>query len=993
MGQCTSKSSRGRRPHSINDAAMGLQAPETALDNLSWVATTAPKSKRGGSSGGASVVLIPEATEEEDGTEDETNAPVLRTVASSTRRWHFLRHQQPAPPNDTRDTNHHNDAPPPLISSMVSISNVLPDIEETMDDSEHQSGSLLDTPSDEESCRIPTRRRRHTTASRSNENISTAQEQQQQPPPPRQLPTPTLRKAAAAAARSQASGAALLGPLSPVKIKTAPCVQPSSICIRPPLLNTTATADAAASTINSMEAPPPPPPLHSNESTNVDNDADAQLLHYFGKLKLQVAVAEQQSLKRKVVAKLDDRVVDVTHHRNVWQQYQQIQQKVQVETNAANPCGATESALAEQDSPPPSPPPLPPAEKGVTKAATTPSSQTMQKASRRQRRRRGVAKEASLKDQTPKKSSETLSSTSRVSRRQRGTKSADSDASFHVPPTKSWLFDFDDEFQLAESAPPAAAPPRPNSDNWSLLSEASMAVQRRLYAEKQRQRQFKAAAAAATTTPTPVSSGLRDTSMLARDDTPVARNTGRTALHHGDDNLANMEVAFCSPAITATAATTSTAAAREATGAAATAKNVPYAEADNCSLVSDLDDSQSFSSLASNRYDYGVPRRQRRAAASRRQQDEIGGGAEHSSCLVSDDDYSVGGSQKGVNAVAEPVVFDFQSVLQRRLDIEARLRALIAMDDDHSNQAASDQVAVSSEEAVDHDDDLGLEEELGAFPKSAETTLVPASMTADGPRKGGEAFALSAIVSPLNRNATAASSNLCAQRSSDAERHLCSVTNDAFPASPPPPPPATCHGKTLNPAVVTPSVGREHLFQSRPTANFVRGTGGSCTAQTALQTNPTRVVSPENVSNNESFESTESPGFMTVPYLGVKQSLGRPKSFDETDSLLASPSLNGTDCSESNSRRNLHESFLESGLDEISMVANQSMSSEYGVPIHVESLECSLVHNDARGTRKTCVMEDAQDTLLLADQVETRVKDILHRYRNENAENRAGVTN
>jgi hypothetical protein len=876
---------------------------------------------------------------------------------------------------------------------MVSISNVLPDIEEIMDDSEHQSGSLLDTPSDEESCRIPTRRRRrHTTASCSHENSSTAtaqEQQQQQPPPPRQLPTPTLRKAAAAAARSHASGAALLGPLSPVKIKTAPCVQPSSICIRPPLLNTTATADAAACTINSMEAPPPPPPsLHSKESTNVDTDADAQLLHYFGKLKLQVAVAEQQSLKRKVVAKLDDRVVDVTHHRNVWQQYQQIQQKVQVETNAAKPCEATESALAEQDSPPPSSPPPP--EKGVTKAAT---SQTMQKASRRQRRRRGVAKEASLKDQTPKKSSETLSSTSRVSRRQRGTKSADSDASFHLPQTKSWLFDFDDEFQLAESARPAAPPPRPNSDNWSLLSEASMAVQRRLYAEKQRQRQFKAAAAAAATTTTPVSSGLRDTSMLARDDTPVARNTGRTALHHGDENLANMEVAFCSPAI---AATTSAAAACEATGNAATAKNAPFVEADNCSLVSDLDDSQSFSSLASNRYDYGVPRRQRRAAAaaaSRRQQDEIGGGAEHSSCLVSDDDYSVGSSQKGVNAVAEPVVFDFQSVLQRRLDIEARLRALIAMDDDHSNQAASDQVAVSTEEAVDHDDDLGLAEELGAFPKSAETTLVPASMTADGPRKGGEEFALSAIVSPLNRSATAASSNLCAQRSSDAERHLCSVTNDAFPASPPPPPPDTRHGKTLNPAVVTPSVGREHLFQSRPTANFVRGTGGSCTAQTALQTNPTRVVSPENVTNNESFESTESPGFITVPYLGVKQSLGRPKSFDETDSLLASPSLNGTDCSESNSRRNLHDSFLESGLDEISMVANQSMSSEYGMPIHDESLECSLVHNDARGTRKTCVMEDAQDTLLLADQVETRVKDILHRYRNENAENRAGVTN
>jgi hypothetical protein len=53
--------------------------------------------------------------------------------------------------------------------------------------------------------------------------------------------------------------------------------------------------------------------------------------------------------------------------------------------------------------------------------------------------------------------------------------------------------------------------------------------------------------------------------------------------------------------------------------------------------------------------------------------------------------------------------------------------------------------------------------------------------------------------------------------------------------------------------------------------------------------------------------------------------------------------------------------------------------------MHDESLECSLV----QGTRKTCVMEDAQDTLLLADQVEARVKDILHRYRNENT----GLTN
>jgi hypothetical protein len=980
MGQCTSKSSARR-------AVMGLQAattPQETLDNLSTLAATIAKTSHKVNDN--VVVLIPEATEDATTEDDETVHPVPTTVATTTtgsttaaannvatrrlllwrfRQQHHQRAAAAAPNSNTRISNHKNAAAaPPLLSSLVSSSfNVLPDIEEINDDSEHQSGGSLVAPSDEEESSGRSIRR----VVRSDE--TTIQRRRRQQQLQRGAHTITTRLT-----NAPKSGV-LLGPLSPVKIKTALCVQPSSIRIRPPpTLNTTTTMEAPAA------------PLHNNESTAEDDADDVSMLHYFGKLKLQVQVAEQQSQKRKVVAKLDDRVVDVTHHRNVWQQYQQIQQCVQVVVEHAPLGGVRESNLAEQDSQSP-PSPNENATQAATAAAAAPSKQKAN-----QRRGVGVAKKGSRNDKTPKKSSESMSTTSRLSRRQRGKKS-DSNASSSLQQqqqrtdsfqllhqTQSWFFDFDDEFQLAESAalPPLQPPNNKNSDNLSLLSEASMAVQRRLYAKKQRQRQLKKAAAATMTMTTPAESSTPRNESMLRDDTPVARNG---MAHHGeDDDMAIMEVAFCSPATTAAAA-----------GAPTTA-TASYAEPDNYSLVSDLDDSQSFSSLASNRYDYGVPRRHRRAAAAAsRQLDEIGGGADHSS-LVSDDDYSVGNSRNSA-AAAEPVVFDFQSVLQRRLDIEARLRALIAMDDDqHSNQAASDQVVVSSDEAVDHDDDSGREE-LGAFPKSAEmartTTVVQASRTADGPMEGsGKAFALSAIVSPLNRG-TSASLSVCAQRSSDSERHLCSVTSDAFPVSP-----DTRHGEKMNPAVVvTPSVGREHFFHTKPTANSRRG-GGTYIAQTAPQTNPTRVVSPENVANNESFESTESPGFMTVPYLGVKQSLGRPKSFDETDSLRASPSLNGTDCSESNSRRNLHDSFLESGLDEISMVANQSMSSEYEVPIHEESLECSLVHDDARGgTRKTCVMEDAHDTLLLADQVEARVKDILHRYRNENSENRSGLTN
>ena len=274
--------------------------------------------------------------------------------------------------------------------------------------------------------------------------------------------------------------------------------------------------------------------------------------------------------------------------------------------------------------------------------------------------------------------------------------------------------------------------------NLSLLSANSLEVQRRLYAEKRRQRK-KASAAVVSTTPNgPPSIHLSD------GHTPLARNgTNRGSSHrtvssydYGPSskgrlplfsdvrsspflgggsaqdlynapneaeklriakeilkrrNVTNMEVTFATP--------------KPARRTHVTNENGENSEIDNSSFVSDLD--ESYTSHHTNRsnqsvtnYDYGPQRRMSRR--SRR----LDGDAEDQSSIVSDVSFdlshkldtplnmdNVGALNNNNNDENNPTksssTYDFQSVVQRRLDIEERLRALLSSDDAESTSPSS----------------------------------------------------------------------------------------------------------------------------------------------------------------------------------------------------------------------------------------------------------------------------------------------------------------
>ena len=269
--------------------------------------------------------------------------------------------------------------------------------------------------------------------------------------------------------------------------------------------------------------------------------------------------------------------------------------------------------------------------------------------------------------------------------------------------------------------------------NLSLLSANSLDVQRRLYAEKRRQRKIATGSNMTVTTSTP--KGLPG--FLLTDDTPLARNgtnrgshrtvssydygpssDGRTPLFSDvrstpcdmggsaqeiynapneaeklriakeilrRRNVTNMEVTFTTPKHT------------RRNNAMVTNENGEIFDVDNSSFISDLD--ESYTSHHTNRdnqsissYDYGPQRR----PARRTKRQNMDADVEDQASIVSDVSFDlshkldnlandVGATSNASNSkdlhTKSNSKYDFQSIVQRRLDIEERLRALMSSDD------------------------------------------------------------------------------------------------------------------------------------------------------------------------------------------------------------------------------------------------------------------------------------------------------------------------
>jgi hypothetical protein len=292
-------------------------------------------------------------------------------------------------------------------------------------------------------------------------------------------------------------------------------------------------------------------------------------------------------------------------------------------------------------------------------------------------------------------------------------------SSFDLHETQTWFFDFQEEFVL--SAEPVAKGSTTivtptgelisnvgkvkSQSDLSLLSASSLEVQRQLYAEKRRLRKMKQ------------SSGIEIDTAL-NDDTPPIRNGPRLSrysdgLSTGSARSDNSNTSYdygptrrrllserhhpsgipaagsAQQILEASTEEEKLRIAREILKmrsvthmeVAFTSKSVDADAEDTGSFVSDLDETSSFTSLANSSYasnnDYGVKRRIRRSfqyQAEDENTDDPSVVSEVSLDLSQTKSVERKNRQLGN---ANVPVYDFQSIVQRRLDIEERLRALM----------------------------------------------------------------------------------------------------------------------------------------------------------------------------------------------------------------------------------------------------------------------------------------------------------------------------
>ena len=114
------------------------------------------------------------------------------------------------------------------------------------------------------------------------------------------------------------------GPLTPVKLKTQWNTSPSSILVREPSSSLRYDSLTTSSPLRSITSIP-----SSKENVDSTKAVEENLLFNFQKLKLQVAVAEQQEKRNQKVAKIEDRLKDVQGYKDLWGDFQTIQQQVQ----------------------------------------------------------------------------------------------------------------------------------------------------------------------------------------------------------------------------------------------------------------------------------------------------------------------------------------------------------------------------------------------------------------------------------------------------------------------------------------------------------------------------------------------------------------------------------------------------------------------------------------------------------------------------------------
>lgn len=563
---------------------------------------------------------------------------------------------------------------------------------------------------------------------------------------------------------------------------------------------------------------------------------------------------------------------------------------------------------------------------------------------------------------------------------------ASKDDSFKLNESQTWYFDFQDEFE-DEDAPKGGDEAGTTGSNnsqasLSLLSQSSLEAQRRFFSEKRRQRKLKERQAALPPTVPAKPVGKNDPiTGYGLEPVGKANAVGATEmefdlvetpmkgnLHRGgSSSIANRSCAGTAeaavdyqrmtPAQQLLACKDNPAlrqqiAANILRSRALTNMEVTFSSPesgtgdDEASMVSDLDDNMSVTSVsgyistgsrgdygyrrrtsANNdnrsvtsynssrcRNDYGVSRRRRPSMASQSSIDgasRTGGDGDQSTV-------DAASTTDSVSAIGSSA-YDHEIVLKRRLEIEAKLRALQAEDADDDNPSAT---AAELPDTSQFLPVVSPADNINAHPQSPSGDAMDAR----------DDYVLPAVLSPKDVR---------------TQRKREKAPETVYPA--------VARGYLVSPMF------NGKLCSSSPDAKRVESNSPVSKSQNVSPEQSHCKSEEQEASSsklNESFESEiSSRSRITLPYLRSAKADSSKRAVtgqDDNDSLVATHSTASVSRS----------------------VTPSSGSGKESTHPHVIYENETPVAENSKGS-----LSGARDTLLLADQVEARVKDVLHRYR------------
>jgi hypothetical protein len=379
-------------------------------------------------------------------------------------------------------------------------------------------------------------------------------------------------------------------------------------------------------------------------------------LSNFQKLKLQVAVQKRQQRKMNKAKKIQERRKDVEGYKDLWKEYEHIQ--AELSKNPNSPCRKSFPAKNGDKT------------KGDGyRSDASQSSRLSTRSFRNWRlspRRKTKNSEETATDDAKKK---IRRKTKKKVKETKGPQS-DCDVSLDLKSSKTWYFDFEHCLEDNDGQEGATVGSHNSQASLSLLSETSMEAQRRLYAEKRRQRKLKQK-----------QGGKKEATNNASSSVQSVDKSSAFSIQSEDESTDYGPPRRRPPSLRAELTQHQSRSARSLTDMEVTFSPEKNEQDDEAGSVSDIDDASSHGSLR----DYGPIHRKR---SSRLRSSKSNSSVNSDSVMSNSIDGSDDDSSSFRRHSSRRIAYDHDAIIQRRLDIEAKLKALLNNDEEDENLEA-----------------------------------------------------------------------------------------------------------------------------------------------------------------------------------------------------------------------------------------------------------------------------------------------------------------